>query len=62
MVKFLLACLSFFLVTVTLAQNFTLTVNNGYGSGSYKAGETVHEDQCVPARSMQLVVQRQAIG
>ena len=27
---------------VTPAQTFNLTVNNGYGSGTYQVGETVH--------------------
>ncbi len=31
-----------FFLGISHAQTFTLTVNNGYGSGSYLAGDTVH--------------------
>jgi hypothetical protein len=31
-----------FLTTSVFAQTFNLTVNNGYGSGTYQAGDTVH--------------------
>ena len=34
--------LMFFISSGSYAQLFTLSVNNGYGSGSYAAGDTVH--------------------
>lgn len=34
--------LSLFAFVPAMAQPYTLTVNNGYGSGSYNAGDTVH--------------------
>jgi hypothetical protein len=37
-----LAIGALFLTTSIFAQTFNLTVNNGYGSGTYQAGDTVH--------------------
>jgi hypothetical protein len=37
-----LAIGALFLTTSVFAQTFNLTVNNGYGSGTYQAGDTVH--------------------
>ena len=36
-----LAIGALFLTTSVFAQTFNLTVNNGYGSGAYQAGDTV---------------------
>ncbi|TND09143.1 MAG: hypothetical protein FD123_1546 [Bacteroidetes bacterium] len=33
---------SSYILTIVNAQTFNLTVNNGYGSGTYSAGDTVH--------------------
>ncbi|MEM1321128.1 MAG: T9SS type A sorting domain-containing protein [Bacteroidota bacterium] len=42
MKKSLLLFLSLFLTLLLSAQSYTLTVNNGYGSGSYAPGTIVH--------------------
>ena len=42
MKKIAFAIWALFLTTSIFAQTFNLTVNNGYGSGTYQAGDTVH--------------------
>ena len=42
MKKITLAIGTLFLTISVFAQTFNLTVNNGYGSGTYQAGDTVH--------------------
>ena len=42
MKQLLLSLLTFCCFTAMNAQTFTLTVNNGYGSGNYAVGDTVH--------------------
>ena len=42
MKNLILAIGALFLTTSVFAQTFNLTVNNGYGSGTYQAGDTVH--------------------
>jgi len=42
MKNLILAIEALFLTTNIFAQTFNLTVNNGYGSGAYQAGDTVH--------------------
>ena len=53
MKKYLILLVTSLLTFTGQAQTFNLTVNNGYGSGNYRAGDTVHVwSKEIPANSV----------